>query len=72
MERTDEASNAEVRDLMRRHGLHAEDVADLLGLDLRFMYRWLGDGNPTMPGYLQALLRDRLAARPGGIGGRNR
>lgn len=55
-------SNDELRKSIRRHGVSAEGVADLLHRDLKHVYRWLGDENPPMPGYLQALLRERLDA----------
>lgn len=65
MKRTTEASNAEVRKLLRSRGASVEDAANLLNRDLALIYRWLGDENPPMPGYIQALLRDRLeTARP--------
>lgn len=60
MKRTTEATNAEVRELLRSRGTSVEDAANLLNLDLAMIYRWLGDENPPMPAYMQALLRDRL------------
>lgn len=60
MKRTIEATNADVRELLRSHGVSVEDAANLLDRDLTLIYRWLGDENPPMPGYVQALLRDRL------------
>lgn len=55
-------SNNELRELIRRHGMSVEGVAGLINRDLKHIYRWLGDENPPMPGYLQALLRERLDA----------
>lgn len=60
MKRTIEATNAEVRELLRSHGASVEDAANLLHRDLTLIYRWLSDENPPMPGCMQALLGDRL------------
>lgn len=60
MKRTTEASNTEVRDLLHSRGASVEEAANLLDRDLALIYRWLGDENPPMPRYMQALLRDRL------------
>lgn len=60
MKRILEATNAEVRELLHNHGVSVEAAANLLDRDLAMIYRWLGDENPPIPGYMQALLRDRL------------
>lgn len=65
MKRSTEAANTDVRELLRNRGAAVEDAANLLDRDLAMIYRWLGDENPPMPGYMQELLCDRLeTARP--------
>jgi hypothetical protein len=56
-------SKLELRGLMQQYGIHASELADLIGTDLYTVYAWLAEDGPPVPAYRLSVVRDRLARR---------